>query len=104
MFVCVPRYHSLNNLSTLLKILLLLKLFNDCKYLKYLNFSILVSPHCSIYFTTNGEKPNPFARRFSGREITFKYRAPFALKAGKRMVKAVAVAQYVDFIEIFILK
>lgn len=65
-------------------------------YLNIHNFYIfiLVSPHCSIYFTTNGEKPNPFARRFSGREITFKYRAPFALKPGKRMVKAVAVAQY----------
>ncbi|VDL61259.1 unnamed protein product [Hymenolepis diminuta] len=49
------------------------------------------SPNCIIYFTTNGETPNPSHRIFAGREVTFRYRAPFQLKAGRRTVKAIAV-------------
>ena len=52
------------------------------------------TPHCNIYFTTEGSKPNPFAQRYAGRDITFKFRAPFCLKPGKRTVKAVAVSKY----------
>uniref|UniRef100_A0A5K3FAU9 Annexin n=1 Tax=Mesocestoides corti TaxID=53468 RepID=A0A5K3FAU9_MESCO len=49
------------------------------------------SPNCSIYFTTNGETPNPSHRIFAGREVTYKYRAPFQLKSGRRIIKAIAV-------------
>ncbi|KAM7533338.1 hypothetical protein Aperf_G00000126372 [Anoplocephala perfoliata] len=49
------------------------------------------NPDCIIYFTTNGETPNPSHRVFAGREVTFRYRAPFQLKAGRRTVKAIAV-------------
>ncbi|VDK38174.1 unnamed protein product [Taenia asiatica] len=53
--------------------------------------SFLEGPDCLIYFTTNGETPNPSHRIFAGREVTYRYRAPFQLKSGRRTVKAVAV-------------
>ncbi|VDM18770.1 unnamed protein product [Hydatigera taeniaeformis] len=49
------------------------------------------SPDFLIYFTTNGETPNPSHRIFAGREVTYRYRAPFQLKSGRRTVKAIAV-------------
>ncbi|VDO04130.1 unnamed protein product [Rodentolepis nana] len=49
------------------------------------------NPNCNTYFTTNGETPNPSHRIFGGKEVTFRYRAPFQLKAGRRTVKAIAV-------------
>ncbi|XP_062599097.1 annexin A6-like [Saccostrea cucullata] len=51
------------------------------------------TPDCKIYFTSDGTKPSPFQRKIGGREITFKYKAPFTLKAGKRTLKAVAVTR-----------
>ncbi|KAL5010563.1 hypothetical protein ScPMuIL_012868 [Solemya velum] len=48
---------------------------------------------CKLYFTANGTKPSPFQRKVAGREVTFKYVAPFTLKAGKRTLKAVAVSR-----------
>ncbi|KAH9498198.1 Annexin A6 [Bulinus truncatus] len=50
-------------------------------------------PNCKIYFTTDGSKPLPFQRKIGGKEKTFKYYAPFLLKAGKRTLKAVAVSR-----------
>lgn len=52
------------------------------------------TPDCKIYFTSDGSKPTPFQRKIGGREVTFKYTAPFTLKAGKRTLKAVAVTRY----------
>ncbi|PVD37280.1 hypothetical protein C0Q70_04277 [Pomacea canaliculata] len=49
--------------------------------------------NCKLYFTTDGSKPAPFQRKIGGREVTFKYFAPFCLKAGKRTVRAVAVSR-----------
>ncbi|KAL5111960.1 Annexin A7 [Taenia crassiceps] len=48
-------------------------------------------PDCLIYFTTNGEAPNPCRRTFAGREVTYRYQAPFQLRSGRRTVKAIAV-------------
>jgi annexin A6 len=48
---------------------------------------------CKLYFTTDGSKPAPFQRKIGGREVTFKYFAPFTLKPGKRTIKAVAVSK-----------
>ncbi|PAA61558.1 hypothetical protein BOX15_Mlig011209g4 [Macrostomum lignano] len=49
------------------------------------------SSNCHIFFNTDGTRPNPEQRKVNGREVTFKYRAPFCLKPGKRVVKAVAM-------------
>ncbi|KAK7092446.1 annexin A6-like [Littorina saxatilis] len=51
------------------------------------------TPNCRLYFTTDGAKPTPFQRKIGGREITFKYFAPFTLKSGKRTVRAVCVSR-----------
>ncbi|CAH1776035.1 unnamed protein product [Owenia fusiformis] len=51
------------------------------------------SPRCKIYFTTSGAKPNPFQLKVAGREQTFRYKAPFTLKTGKRTLKAIAVTR-----------
>ncbi|KAK6181663.1 hypothetical protein SNE40_009474 [Patella caerulea] len=51
------------------------------------------SPSCKIFFTTDGSKPCPFQRKISGKELTFKYIAPFTLKPGKRILKAVCVSR-----------
>uniref|UniRef100_A0A0L8IGR7 Annexin n=1 Tax=Octopus bimaculoides TaxID=37653 RepID=A0A0L8IGR7_OCTBM len=48
---------------------------------------------CRIYFTTDGTKPSHFKRKVAGREITFKYFAPFTLKPGKRTIKTIAVSR-----------
>ena len=52
------------------------------------------APNCRLFFTTDGSKPTPFQRKIGGREVTFKYIAPFSLKSGKRVVKAVCVSRY----------
>ncbi|CAH8513689.1 unnamed protein product [Schistosoma turkestanicum] len=49
------------------------------------------TPNARLYFTTNGKNPNPWKRKVDGREVTFVYKAPFALRPGKRIVKAMAV-------------
>ncbi|TNN06514.1 Annexin A4 isoform 1 [Schistosoma japonicum] len=49
------------------------------------------TPNARLYFTTNGKNPNPWKRKVDGREVTFVYKAPFALRPGKRVVKAMAV-------------
>ena len=48
---------------------------------------------CRIFFSTNGDKPNPFNRKPGGRESTFKYKGPFAMKSGKRTLKVIAVSR-----------
>lgn len=58
------------------------------------SFFFSETPDCKIYFTSDGSKPSPFQRKIGGREVTFKYTAPFTLKAGKRTLKAVAVTRY----------
>lgn len=58
----------------------------------YIDISIDV-PDCKLYFTTDGSKPAPFQRKIGGKEITFKYFAPFTMKPGKRTVRAVAVSK-----------
>ncbi|KAL8608011.1 hypothetical protein ACOMHN_023827 [Nucella lapillus] len=50
------------------------------------------APNCQLYFTTDGSRPVPFKRWMGDREVTFRYTAPFALKSGKRVVRAVAVS------------
>ncbi|XP_076456172.1 annexin A6-like [Babylonia areolata] len=50
-------------------------------------------PNCRLYFTTDGSKPMPFQRKIGGREVTFRYYAPFTLKPGKRVIKAVAISK-----------
>lgn len=52
---------------------------------------IIDTPNARLYFTTNGKNPNPWKRKVDGREVTFVYKAPFALRPGKRVVKAIAV-------------
>ncbi|RTG81090.1 annexin A7/11, partial [Schistosoma bovis] len=52
------------------------------------------TPNARLYFTTNGKNPNPWKRKVDGREVTFVYKAPFALRPGKRVVKAIAVHSY----------
>ncbi|CAH8858626.1 unnamed protein product [Trichobilharzia szidati] len=49
------------------------------------------TPNARLYFTTNGSNPNPWKRKVNGREVTFVYKAPFALRPGRRVVKAMAV-------------
>ncbi|CAH8549779.1 unnamed protein product [Heterobilharzia americana] len=49
------------------------------------------TPNARLYFTTNGSNPNPWKRKIAGREVTFVYKAPFALRSGRRVVKAMAV-------------
>lgn len=50
------------------------------------------TPLSKLYFTTDGNTPNPFQAR-TGRESTFKYRGPFTLKPGKRILKCIAVSR-----------
>ena len=50
------------------------------------------TPHCKIYFTTDGTKPSAFQSR-SGKESTFRYRAPFCLSYGRRTIKCIAVSR-----------
>ncbi|XP_048237869.1 annexin A6-like isoform X1 [Haliotis rufescens] len=51
------------------------------------------SNNCKIFFTTDGTKPCPFQRKIAGREVTYKYIAPFTLKPGKRVLKAVCTTR-----------
>ncbi|CAL8091839.1 unnamed protein product [Calicophoron daubneyi] len=48
------------------------------------------TPNARIYFTTDGSNPNPW-KPDKHRHKTFPYKAPFALRAGRRVVKAMAV-------------
>ncbi|VDK78442.1 unnamed protein product [Dibothriocephalus latus] len=52
------------------------------------------SRNCVIFFTTNGDTPHPYRRIVAGREITYRYRAPFQLRVGKRTIKAMAVHKH----------
>ncbi|XP_013392205.1 uncharacterized protein LOC106160214 [Lingula anatina] len=47
---------------------------------------------CKLYFTTDGSRPDPFQRKSSVGQ-TFKYRGPFTLKPGKRLLKVIAIAR-----------
>ena len=60
----------------------------------YIYVCVADAPNCRLFFTTDGSKPAPFQRKIGGREVTFKYIAPFSLKSGKRVVKAVSVSRY----------
>ena len=53
------------------------------------------APNLRLYFTTDGSRPTPFKKLIGGQEVTFEYVAPFNLKSGKRVVRAVAVSRYV---------
>lgn len=55
---------------------------------------IAESDELKVFFTTDGSKPNIHQRKIGGKEVTFKYKGPFSLRAGKRTVKAIAVARY----------
>ena len=56
-------------------------------------FSVVDTPYTKTFFTTDGTKPNPFQIGVSGRESTFKYKAPFQLKEGKRTIKVIAISR-----------
>lgn len=45
----------------------------------------------TIYYTINGNKPEPFQHIGPAAKSTMKYREPFRLPPGKRTVKAVAI-------------
>nr|XP_054774895.1 uncharacterized protein LOC129283083 [Lytechinus pictus]XP_054774896.1 uncharacterized protein LOC129283083 [Lytechinus pictus]XP_054774897.1 uncharacterized protein LOC129283083 [Lytechinus pictus] len=45
--------------------------------------------NASVYFSTNGSKPDPFVRKDKN---TIKYKGPFLLNPGKRTIKAIAVS------------
>ncbi|KAF7257933.1 hypothetical protein EG68_05677 [Paragonimus skrjabini miyazakii] len=49
------------------------------------------TPNARIYFTTDGSKPNPWKKKSKGSDKTFTYKAPFSLRPGRRIVKAMAV-------------
>ena len=66
--------------------------------LLFSNVCVADAPNCRLFFTTDGSKPTPFQRKIGGREVTFKYIAPFSLKSGKRVVKAVSVSRYLIII------
>lgn len=51
------------------------------------------TPDCKIYFTTDGSKPNHLQPKVAGRDATFRFKGPFTLSAGKRTLKAIAVAR-----------
>ncbi|XP_064644568.1 uncharacterized protein LOC135498269 isoform X3 [Lineus longissimus] len=51
------------------------------------------SPGCRVYFTTDGTKPNPFSPKVGGKEATFRYKAPFTLKPGKRTLRCLAITR-----------
>lgn len=51
------------------------------------------TPNTKIYFTADGTKPNPHQRKVGGREVVFRYTAPFTLKDGKRTLKAIAITR-----------
>lgn len=59
----------------------------------YLYICFADTPYTKIYFSTDGTKPNPFQIGVAGRESTFKYKAPFQLKEGRRTIKAVAISR-----------
>ena len=56
------------------------------------------TPDCKIYFSADGTKPNPYIRKVGGKEVTFRYTAPFTLRDGKRTLKAIAVTRSVAFL------
>ncbi|XP_071833094.1 uncharacterized protein [Apostichopus japonicus] len=48
------------------------------------------TPGAVIYFTSNGQKPNPYVRNS---KTTIKYKGPFLLNDGKRAIKAMAISR-----------
>ena len=48
-----------------------------------------------VYYTLNGSKPEPFQSIGPAARATLLYREPFTLPAGRRTIKAVAVAELV---------
>ncbi|XP_077989605.1 uncharacterized protein LOC144443887 isoform X2 [Glandiceps talaboti] len=49
------------------------------------------TPGSSIFFTTNGSRPEPFGK--PGKGSTVRYKGPFQLNHGRRVVKAIAVSR-----------
>ena len=47
----------------------------------------------SVYYTLNGEKPQPFQTIGTAAKSTMLYQEPFLLLPGKRAIKAVAVTR-----------
>ena len=52
------------------------------------------TPGCIIYFTTDGQTPKPYNRFIDGVERTFKYKGPFKLRPGTRIVTAIAFRRH----------
>ncbi|KAJ8032451.1 Annexin A7 [Holothuria leucospilota] len=48
------------------------------------------TPSAVIYFTSNGQKPDPFVKNSKS---TIKYKGPFLLNEGKRCIKAIAISR-----------
>ena len=63
---------------------------------KYLSNYFTETAGASIFYTTNGLNPAPFQKHGPEAKATLKYSQPFRLAGGRRTLKAVAVAQYVD--------
>lgn len=63
--------------------------------INYVFFVFVVTPGCVLYFTTDGLTPDPNNRVIDGVERTFKYKGPFKLRGGSRMVSAVALCRFV---------
>ncbi|CAD5118152.1 DgyrCDS6888 [Dimorphilus gyrociliatus] len=49
--------------------------------------------NATIYYTINGDKPEPFQTLGPAAKKTYKYKVPFKLPAGKKTVKAIAVSE-----------
>jgi len=50
------------------------------------------TPGVTIYYTLNGEKPEPFQTIGPAAKATHVYREPFVLPGGKKTIKAIAVS------------
>lgn len=57
---------------------------------KFVN--VVESTNVDLYYTIDGNKPEPFAALGTDRS-TFKYRGAFTLPAGKQTVKALATSR-----------
>lgn len=69
--------------------------------LQFLQENAIIHPdpgEVDVYFTTDGNEPDPFNRHSSGGKlVTHRYKVPFTLKPGRRAVRAVAVTKYENF-------
>lgn len=59
-------------------------------YISFSSFFPTETPGAVIYFTSNGQKPDPYVRNS---KTTIKYKGPFLLNDGKRAIKAMAISR-----------